>query len=97
MDNMKNVFMDPTGATEDITNHVAVRPETLDGATVGLLWNRKYNGDKLLKSIGDLLEREHPIKKVLFQLAAESGKPTPATILDEVANQCDVVVAGTGD
>ena len=97
MDNMKNVFMDPTGATEDTTNHVAVRPKTLDGATVGLLWNRKYNGDKLLKSIGDLLEREHPIKKVLFQLAAESGKPTPATILDEVANQCDVVVAGTGD
>ena len=52
MDNMENIFMDPTGATEDATNHVAVRPETLDGVTVGLLWNRKYNGDKLLKSIG---------------------------------------------
>lgn len=97
MDEMEGRFMDPTGVTEGATNSIAPRAQSLDGAIVGLLWNGKHNGDKLLKSLGNLLARELPVKKVLFQLGAESGKPAPAAILDEMASKCDVVVAAAGD
>ncbi len=97
MYDMEGRFMDPTGVTEGAKNKIASRPQNLDGAVVGLLWNGKHNGDKLLKSLGNLLAREHPVKKVLFQLGAESGKPAPAAILDEVASKCDVLVAAAGD
>ena len=90
-------LMDPTGVTEKVEGSIAHRPPTLDGAVVGLLWNKKFNGDKLLNAVAELLKNEYQIKEVLFESAGDAGKPTPPPVLDALAARCDAVLTATGD
>ncbi len=89
--------MDPTGVTEQVEGSIASRRSSLDGAVVGLLWNKKFNGDKLLNAVAELLQQEYQIKETIFESAADAGKPTPPQVLDALAARCDVVLTATGD
>lgn len=94
---MERKLMDPTGVTEKGESSLAPRKSSLNGAVIGLLWNKKSKGDQLLKRVADLLKRDYQIKKVIFQPAPAAGKPTPSELMDELAAKCDVVVAAAGD
>jgi hypothetical protein len=41
------------------------RLDTLDGKTVGMLWNRVFRGDETLPIIGELLVERYPNMKVI--------------------------------
>ncbi len=94
---MGRKLMDPTGMTETGENSLAPRSDSLDGAVVGLLWNKKSKGDQLLKRVADLLKKDYQIKEVIFQPAPDAGKPTPSALMDELAAKCDVVLTAAGD
>ena len=76
---------------------MAPRLETLDGACLGLLSTGKRNCDELLSEIAAVLSEEHRFAEVRSWRKSSVYKNCPQRKLDEIAQQCDAVVAGVGD
>ncbi len=76
---------------------MAPRLETLDGARLGLLSTSKRNCDELLSEIAAVLSEEHRFTEVRSWRKSSVYKNCPQRKLDEIAEQCDAVVAGVGD
>lgn len=73
---------------------MAPRPSSLEGKTIGLVWNGKANGDVALKRAGELIQKQIPSVKLKFYSGA---LPTPAFILDQAKQEVDVAVGCTAD
>jgi hypothetical protein len=92
-------ILDPTSPSADKRYELAVRRlRTLDGATVGLLDNYKLNAAPLLEAIGDLLKERYAIKSTVVRTKGHGfSYPVEVHMADEMAAQCDVVIAAIGD
>jgi hypothetical protein len=55
----------PSGESQVERKGLSPRLDTLDGKTVGLLWNRVFRGDETLPLIGELLQERYPTMKVV--------------------------------
>jgi hypothetical protein len=90
-------LLDPT--TEAVTQTIAFkpRPDSLLGKRIALIENTKFNSDKLLKKIGDILKSEHGAAEVKMFRKHNSSVPAHQEIIEEVTSTCDVMVAGVGD
>ena len=96
------VFYDPTqGPTERARKQKKQlsprRFTTLDGVRVGLLSNSKLNADNILLAIGDLLAKNYKLKSMVHERKQNFAMPAPDAIVDLIASQSDVVLAGIGD
>ena len=72
-------------------------PRQLKGKRIGLVENTKYNSDKLLLRIGDILKQEYGAAEARMWRKHNSGVPAHAEIIEEAKRTVDVVVAGIGD
>jgi hypothetical protein len=90
-------ILDPT--TEAATQPIAwaPRPDALAGKRVALIENTKFNSDRLLQKIGDLLKAEYGVAETRMFRKHNSSVPAHQEIIDEVVRSCDLVVAGIGD
>ncbi|MBI2543747.1 MAG: hypothetical protein HYW16_00715 [Candidatus Rokubacteria bacterium] len=90
-------ILDPT--TEAATQSIAYapRPGTLEGKRVGLIENTKFNSDRLLAKIGDILKTEYGAAETRMWRKRNSSVPAHAEIIQELKQTCDVMVAGIGD
>jgi hypothetical protein len=55
----------PSGEPAVEKQGFSTRLDTLDGKTVGMLWNRVFRGDETLPMIGELLLQRFPTMKVI--------------------------------
>ena len=91
-------ILDPTVETPTLTAIAyAPRPESLAGKRIGLIENTKFNSDRLLQKIGDLLIKEYGAASARMFRKHNASVPAHAEIIEEVRKTCDVVVAGVGD
>jgi flavorubredoxin len=90
-------ILDPT--TEAATQTIAYspRPTALAGKRVALIQNTKYNSDRLLARIGDLLKAEYGVAEWRMYNKHNASVPAHAEIIEEVKKSADVMVAGIGD
>ena len=90
-------LLDPT--TEAVAQAVAyaARPDTLAGKRVALIENTKFNSDKLLLKIGDILKSEYGVGEVKLYHKRNASVPAHEEIIEDVKKTCDLVVAGIGD
>jgi hypothetical protein len=90
-------LLDPT--TEAVAQTVAYvpRPASLEGKRVALIENTKFNSDRLLQKIGDILVQEYGAASARMWRKRNASVPAHAEIIEEVRRTCDVVVAGIGD
>ena len=90
-------LLDPT--TEAVAQSIAwaPRPGSLEGKRVALIENTKFNSDKLLQKIGDVLVGEYGAASTRMFRKRNSSVPAHEEIVEEVRKTCDVVVAGIGD
>ena len=72
----------------------APRPTSLEGKTVGLLWNDKRGGDVALHQAGELLQDRFNDLKVNFY---KGPRKYPETLLNRAMEECDVFIGSTGD
>lgn len=95
---MKELRMfDPTVQAKVEKISYAPRPKSLSGLRIGLVENTKFNSDRLLLKIADILEKEHGASGHLIRSKRNASVPAHEEILVELATRCDAVVAGIGD
>jgi hypothetical protein len=92
-------ILDPTSPSQEKRYQLAPRRlRTLDGATVGLLDNSKLNAASLLAAIGDLIKERYSIKGTMVRTKGHGfSYPVEEPMAQEMAEQCDVVIAAIGD
>ena len=90
-------LLDPTVEQPQQAIDFAPRPGALAGKRVALIENTKYNSDKILERIGNILKAEHGVASFKIFRKHNSGVPAQKEIIDEVKAGFDVVVAGVGD
>ena len=92
---MNPILLDPTAELGSAAREPLDLPLSLDGLTIGLLDISKAKGDVFLDRIAEqLAERGH---KTLRFRKPTFTRPAPVALLQEIAQQCDVVVEGLAD
>jgi hypothetical protein len=90
-------LLDPTAAVapQDLT--YAPRVASLEGRRVALVDNTKFNSDRLLQKIGDILKAEHGVAETRLWRKRNASVPVDEAALAEIRQTCDVSIAGVGD
>ena len=73
------------------------RPDSLAGKHVGLVENTKFNSDRLLQKIGNILVAEYGAAEARMWRKRNASVPAHDEIVQELRATCDVMVAGIGD
>ena len=89
--------LDPTVQPIPAEGVVADRPETLDGKVIGLLANGKLNSEEILVLTQEVLADRYDFKGVVARNKRNASRPCPEEIIDELVEQCDVVITSSGD
>ena len=90
-------ILDPTVEPRRQPLTFVARPDSLRGKRVGLVENTKYNSDKLLVKIGEILVKDYGAASTKMWRKHNAGVPAHDEIIDEARRGVDVVVAGVGD
>ena len=72
----------------------ARRPRSLDGLTLGLLWNSKRGGDIALAKAGELVSNKYKNVKVIRY---DGTMPCEKELMERARQECDVFIGATGD
>jgi hypothetical protein len=98
MNSMTLEVLRPTGL--DVTSEKSLgahRVETLDGKRIGLVWNNKDYGDKVLDQVHALLAERLPSAKFSRWRLKECCIKPPEGELEKIAKEVDAVVYTLGD
>ena len=90
-------ILDPTVEPRRQPLTYVPRPDSLKGKRIGLVENTKFNSDKLLHKIGDILVAEHGAADARLWRKHNASVPAHDEIVQEIKATCDVMVAGIGD
>jgi hypothetical protein len=90
-------ILDPTSEPGSRTIEYAPRPRSLEGKRVGLVENTKFNSDRLLEKIGQVLKAEYGAAETRMWRKRNASVPAHDEIIEELRQSCDVMVAGIGD
>ena len=89
-------FVDPTLPESKNRIKPASRPIDLTGKVVGLLDNRKEQGDIILQVVGEVLLERYGVARVVSRRKEHHSKPATAALIDEMASEVDIAVAALG-
>lgn len=89
--------LNPTARPARGASGIAPRPGTLDDTTIGVIWNGRAYGDRILSEVLDLLKQRHRIREVVFREKPFLGNIAPDEILAEMAARANLVITGVGD
>ena len=90
-------LLDPTAEVAAQTIAYVDRPASLAGKRVGLIENTKFNSDKLLLKMGEILKQEYAVAEVKLYHKRNASVPAHEEIIADIKKSCDLVVAGIGD
>jgi hypothetical protein len=93
---MTLLTLDPTGVKQVELNSLAPRLQSLNGASVGVLYNVKKNARELLVEMAEVLGERYEIELFEPELTSQSMLADKDQ-LDKFAKECDVVLTGLGD
>ena len=88
---------DPTGVPLLVASQVERTLTALSGKVVGFIDNSKPNFSHLVDDLAELLTLRHGVARVLRHRKRAASEPAAAGVIDDFAQQCDLVIAGSGD
>ena len=91
-------ILDPTAGPVSEKLVLAPRFGTLNGLKIGVLWNGRPHGDKVLRKLIELLKEKYTFDVIDFLKKAYIGNIAPQEFFDKlVADKVDAVFVGVGD
>ncbi len=92
------VVLSPLGKLDAGSWSYAARPDTLVGKRVGLVENGKYNSDKLLSELAEVLNDQFGLAATqMWHKSSPARGVTPEQMAEMKAAGIDFVIAGIGD
>ena len=91
------VVLDPTAPRSDVPAARPWRLDSLQGKVVGFIDNSKPNFDHLVDDLADVLVAQHGVARVVKVRKRAASVPADAAVLENVAQECDLVITGSGD
>jgi hypothetical protein len=87
----------PEAPMEEAVQLKAGRKLNENGIRLGVLDNSKSNADHLLALIVDGVKRDFKVNSVVVKRKPASSRPATAAMLDELANEADLVISAMAD
>jgi len=69
----------------------------LQGKVVGFIDNAKPNFDHLVDDLAELLTARYGVAKIIKRKKRAASVPAEEAVYKELAQQCDLVITGSGD
>ena len=69
----------------------------LNGKAVGFIDNAKTNFSYLVEDLTELLTKQHGVSTVIVRRKRGASMPATDAVIAELAEQCDLVICGSGD
>ena len=69
----------------------------LAGKVVGFIDNAKPNFDLLAHDLAELLQTKYGVARVVTRRKTSASVPARPEVIEELAQECDVVITGSGD
>ena len=95
--NSGHVVYDPRGIVQATAIPLGKRVEDLNGLRLGVLSNKKWNGNKLLRKTQAILEDEFDFAEVHFYEKESFSKNADPGLLGDIIAENDVVLTAIGD
>jgi hypothetical protein len=90
-------LLDPTVEAAPQPLAYVPRVASLQGKRVALVDNTKFNSDRLLQKIGDILQARQGIAETRLWRKQNASVPVDEAAVAEIQKNCDVMIAGIGD
>ena len=90
-------ILDPTTPASPRPIEYSPRPGSLAGKRVALIENTKFNSDRILEKIGQILKEEYGVRETHLYHKRNASVPAHEEIIAAIKTSADVVVAGIGD
>lgn len=89
--------LDPTQPAEVLPATLARRESVQGPVTLGLLSNGKANAAGLLRHVAEQLAEHMTIERIVEVEKASASTEAPETLLDQLADRCDLALVAIGD
>jgi hypothetical protein len=89
-------FIDPTFSGGRSTIAMAPRPMDLAGKVVALLCNTKEQAELILQTVGTALCERYGVARVVLRSKETFTRPAKDELINEMAKEAHVAVAGLG-
>ena len=90
-------LVDPTVPAKEGRATRAPALASLEGRTIGLLWNHKLNGDRLLVETSSRLLARFGGRVLPMAAKDNASAPAPAQLLTNLSPECDYLITAAGD
>ena len=91
------LLFDPTAPRQQGGPRAQRVLDGLAGRTVGFIDNAKPNFNNLVDDLAGLLVSRYGVAKVIKRKKRAASVPAPEAVYKEFEEQCDLVIAGSGD
>lgn len=94
---MTITLIDPTLAPAGAGRDLAARPESLDGAVLGLVNNGKTHGREILQRVAGNIAAKHRIGSTILVTKPDSSFPAAPEDVEMLAADATAIIAAIGD
>ena len=91
------LLYDPTAPRGEEPGEAVRKLTTLAGKTVGFIDNAKPNFNFLVDDLAALLTSRYGVSRVIKRRKQAASVPAPDDVVRELADECDLVITGSGD
>jgi hypothetical protein len=89
--------LDPTDEASPLEKKLASAVHELQGKVIGFLDISKPKGNIFLKRLEELLTERYHLKEVIHRRKPTYTAPAPASLREEMASRCDVIIEALAD
>ena len=97
MTSESSLVFDPTSHSYNVVRQAATPLGSLKSKVVGFIDNSKPNFEHLAADLKGLLMSRYGAARVVMYRKRSASMSAGAAVLDELAKECDLVIAGSGD
>lgn len=95
--NGNTLVLDPTAASHHEPQQLRRSLDTLAGKVVGFIDNSKPNFSHLVDDLGELLTSKYGVSAIVKRRKRAASIPAAEPVMQELTEQCDLIITGSGD